>query len=228
MDISKTLRQYSSTERADVSKRFFKTGPGQYGEGDVFIGVTVPNCRAVAKQFRDAPFSDIESLITSKIHEDRLTALLILVEKYKRGNKKEIVSFYINNLQHVNNWDLVDLSADKLLGEYLFDKEKTYLYRLAQSRSLWERRIAVVSTFNFIKKRQFEPTFKIVEIIMQDEHDLIHKACGWMLREIGKRNEKYLETFLAMHYKKMPRTMLRYAIERFSSERRKRYLEGSI
>lgn len=228
MDISTALREHSSPERADVSKRFFKTGPGQYGEGDIFIGVTVPDCRAVAKQFSDAPFSEVARLIASKIHEDRLTALLLLVEKYKKEDKREIVSFYLANLKQVNNWDLVDLSADKILGAYLFDKEKTHIYKLAQSKNIWERRIAVVSTFYFIKKKQFEPTFKIVEMLMQDEHDLIQKACGWMLREIGKRNEKYLETFLTMHYKKMPRTMLRYAIERFSLERRKLYLEGKV
>ncbi len=222
------LHSYATSERARVSQRFFKTGPGEYGEGDVFIGVTVPQCRTIAKQFKHLTLNDIESHLASPIHEERLVALLVLIEKYKKEDKKAIVDFYLRNVNRVNNWDLVDLSADKLVGDYLQDKDSSILYRLARSNHLWSRRVAIVSTFAFIKKKKFEQTLKLVELLMQDEHDLIQKACGWMLREIGKRNEKYLDTFLAMHYSKMPRTMLRYAIERFPETRRKAYLEGTI
>ena len=222
------LKNYSSPEKALASQRFFKTGKGQYGEGDIFLGVKVPECRLIAKRFKDLPLDSLKGNLSSKFHEARLVALLILVEKYAKTEQKEIIDFYLNNISFVNNWDLVDLSADKLLGRYLFDKDKKILYQLANSKNIWERRISVVATFHLIKKRKFEPTFKIVELLMDDEHDLIHKAWGWMLREIGKRNEKYLETFLAMHYKKMPRTMLRYAIERFDEGRRKKYLNGEI
>lgn len=227
--IQQSLEAYSSPERATISQRFFKTGPGEYGEGDVFIGVTVPHCRIIAKQLKDMSLEELSSALRSKIHEVRLTALLILVEKYKKKEaRSEIVNFYLTHLRHVNNWDLVDLSADKILGSYVVDKEKSILYTLARSKILWERRVAIVATLHFIRKGMFEPTFKVVELLMSDSHDLIHKACGWMLREVGKKNEKYLETFLQMHYKKMPRTMLRYAIERFPPARRKLYLEGSL
>lgn len=224
-----SLHSYGSPERAHGSQRFFKTGPGQYGEGDIFIGTRVPECRLVAKQFKDLSLGELQTHLASGIHEVRLTALLILVEKYKAKTEREtIVRFYLDNLRYVNNWDLVDLSADKILGSYLADKEKSILYKLAQSKNLWERRVAIVATLYFIRKGMFEPTLKIAELLMNDNHDLIHKACGWMLREIGKKNNKYLETFLQMHYKKMPRTMLRYSIERFPPERRKKYLEGTL
>lgn len=228
MNLHDELNKYASTERALSSQRFFKTGKGEYGEGDVFIGLTVPQIRSVAKQFAHLHLDEIKDHLHSKVHEERLAALIILVNQYKKGHKKEIADFYLRNTTQINNWDLVDLSASTILGDYLIDKDKTLLYNLAKSNNLWERRIATISTLAFIRKGKFDEAFKIVEILMNDKHDLIHKARGWMLREIGKKNERYLETFLAMHYTKMPRTMLRYAIERFSKERRKMYLEGKI
>jgi 3-methyladenine DNA glycosylase AlkD len=227
MNLSNELKKHASDERAQVSQRFFKTGKGQYGEGDLFIGLTVPQTRSIAKQFLHLSLEEIKNHLCSKVHEERLAALMILVEQYRKTHREEIIAFYLSNAKYVNNWDLVDSSAE-ILGDYLLNKGTRILDKLAQSSNLWERRIAIVSTFAFIKKSRFDETFKIVELLINDKHDLIHKACGWMLREVGKRNEKYLETFLMMHYKKMPRTMLRYAIERFPMARRKAYLKGTI
>ena len=210
--------------------RFFKTGKGEYGEGDVFIGVTVPNCRTVASTFLDSPLSAIENSLKSPIHEERLTALLVLGEKFartkKENEKKEIVEFYLKNKKFVNNWDLVDSSADKILGNHLLNEKtnRKIIYNLADSNYLWDKRIGVIATFAFIKKMQFADTFALCEKLLNDKHDLMHKACGWMLREIGKRDEKALEGFLHKHANKMPRTMLRYAIEKFPEEKRKSYL----
>lgn len=227
-DLVTDLHALASPEKARVLMRFFKTGKGQYGEGDVFAGVMVPECRKIARRYSHIPLEELEQHLKSHIHEERLIAFLILVEQYKRSSEKEkIIQFYLHNLQRANNWDLVDLTAPKLLGNYLLERNASLLSKLAQSDNLWERRVAIISTLAFIRESKFEHTLKLVELLMHDKHDLIHKACGWALREIGKKNEKCLETFLKMHYKNMPRTMLRYAIEKFDKERRKKYLEGT-
>jgi 3-methyladenine DNA glycosylase AlkD len=229
-DLKRQLRLFGDVERAVLLQGFFKTGKGQYGEGDIFLGVTVPNTRIVAKKFTDLYIFEIEDLLYSKIHEERLCALLLLVEKYSKTDekgKKEIFNFYIKNAKRVNNWDLVDLSAPKIAGGYLLDKDKKILYKFAKSKNLWEKRISILSTFWFIKYGKFKDSFKIAEILMNDKHDLIHKAVGWMLREIGKRNLVEEEKFLKKYYKKMPRTMLRYAIEKFPEEKRLQYLKGT-
>ena len=225
--IEKDLQGLSNPEKARILSGFFKTGKGQYGEGDIFLGIPVPQSREIAKRYIEADFKTIQELLESKIHEHRLVALLILVEKFRKADeksKKTIIKFYLKNTKYVNNWDLVDLSADKILGEYLFDKEKSLLYKLAKSKDLWEKRISVVSTFAFIKRNRFKETFEFTEMLLEDKHDLIHKACGWMLREIGKRNQKEAERFLQKYHKKMPRTMLRYAIERFDEKKKGFYM----
>ncbi len=233
-NLRKELESFSNKERANILQRFFKTGKGQYGEGDLFLGITVPQSRKIAKKYSDICFDEIKSLLESRIHEERLTALLILVDKYEKDipKRKDIFDFYINNTQYVNNWDLVDLSADKIVGKFLFnwkyDEYFSILSNLAMSNNVWERRIAIISTFFFIKNKQFYLTFKIAETLLKDEHDLIHKAVGWMLREIGKRNKNAEEDFLKQHYKKIPRIMLRYAIERFPENIRRSYLRGEV
>ncbi|MGB8816233.1 MAG: DNA alkylation repair protein [Minisyncoccia bacterium] len=223
------IRQYSSKAKAEILQRFFKTGKGQYGEGDIFLGVLVPDIRAVAKKFYDKIcLDDISPLISSKIHEERLLSLLILVIKFEKGNeesRQEICDFYFKNTKYINNWDLVDLSAPKIVGVYLFDKNRKILFKFAKSKNLWEKRIAILSTFYFIKKMDFSNTLKIARILLLDKHDLIHKAVGWMLREVGKRSFVVEEKFLLANYKKMPRTMLRYAIEKFPEIVRKKFLD---
>ena len=229
MGIKKDLQKLANPKQAEILQRFFKTGKGEYGEGDIFLGIKVPEQREVAKKY-DLTLEEIQDLLSDKVHEYRLTALFILVNKYKKSdkkNKKEIFDFYLKNTKSINNWDLVDLSAPNIVGDYLLDKDKSILYKLAKSDNLWEKRIAVLATFAFIKDNQFEDAFKISEILLKDNHDLIHKAVGWMLREIGKRNLEAEERFLNNHYKKMPRTMLRYAIERFPESKRKYYLKKS-
>ncbi len=221
--ISSEIKSLGNKERAAVSQRFFKTGKGQYGEGDIFIGLTVPVSRMIAEKYADIPLGSVKLLLHSRIHEERLIALLILAEKFGKAGekqKKEIVHFYLRNTAFVNNWDLVDLSADKIIGAYLSDKNRSVLYSLAKSENLWEKRIAIVSTFYFIRNNDFNETFKIAEILMKDRHDLIHKAVGWMLREAGKRDRPLLESFLKEHCRTMPRTMLRYAIEHFDRKKR--------
>lgn len=232
--IKSELNKLRDKERAKHSAHFFKTGKGQYGEGDVFLGITVPKQREVAKKFVDLSLKNIAELLKSKIHEHRFVALEILVMQYEHAQKlkddktqKKIFDFYIKSLKKVNNWDLVDTSAPYIAGEYLKDKSKDILYKLARSRNLWERRVAIVATFAFIRQGELEDTFKICEFLMMDRHDLIHKACGWMLREAGKKDPKALESFLDRHAPRMPRTMLRYAIERMSASQRKRYLYKS-
>ncbi|MBS3111130.1 DNA alkylation repair protein [Candidatus Woesearchaeota archaeon] len=225
--LRKDIRSLANPEKARVLQGFFRTGKGQYGEGDVFLGVTVPQSRAISKKYALLSFANIKALLKSKIHEERLVALLILVHRYQKGDedeKKGIVDFYLGNTKCVNNWDLVDLSADKLLGHWLFGKDASLLCRLAESPHLWERRIAIVSTFHFIRNNRFSDTLKISGMLLGDKHDLIHKAVGWMLREVGKRDQPVLEGFLKRHHKKMPRTMLRYAIERLDEGRKKFYM----
>lgn len=217
--------------RAVILQRFFKTGKGEYGEGDIFAGLTVPQVRSIASRYPGLSLYDISKLLKSAIHEERLIALLILVRQFQKGDdtvKKTIYSYYLNHAQRVNNWDLVDLTAPKIVGAYLSDKPKDVLYALAHSKSLWERRIAVLATFIYIGNKQYDPSFRIARILLKDQHDLIHKAVGWMLREIGKRSVKTEEFFLRKYYKIMPRTMLRYAIEKFPEKKRLAYLRGTL
>jgi 3-methyladenine DNA glycosylase AlkD len=214
-------------QKAKLLSGYFKTGPGQYGEGDIFYGLTVPQCRKIVANYRELPITDIQKLISSKIHEIRLIALLILVDQYKRAgetDKKIIYEFYLKNSRFINNWDLVDLTAPKIVGEYLINKDRKILYQLAKSNNIWDRRIAVLTTFTFIKNGQYDDSIRITEMLLVDRHDLIHKAVGWMLREIGKRDIEAEEQFLKKYYLKMPRTMLRYAIEKFPEPKRRKYL----
>ena len=225
--IKQELKNAGNPEKAGIVSRFFKTGRGQYGEGDIFLGIAVPETREISKKYINLSLSHLQKLLLSKVHEERLAALMILTEKYKKAdskNKKAIIDFYLKNAKNANNWDLVDLSAYKILGDYLIDKDKSILYKLAKSDNLWERRIAIISTFAFIKNKKFYDTFKISEMLLKDNHDLIHKAAGWMLREAGKRNEKELCKFLDKNYKIMPRTMLRYAIEKLSNRKKEGYM----
>jgi len=217
-------------EKAKHLKKFFKTGKGEYGEGDEFLGgVTVPQLRALAKKYKAIELSELQELIGSKYHEYRQIALFILVNRYKKtkheSEKKELVDFYLRNRKYVNNWDLVDCSAPYITGDYFFNKDKKTLYNFAKSTDLWEKRIAVISTFGFIKNNSFGDALKIAEILLTDKHDLIHKATGWMLREIGNRDETVEKQFLDKYVKKMPRTMLRYAIEKFPEKERIYYLK---
>jgi len=225
------LQKLADKERAAVSKRFFKTGPGEYGEGDLFLGIRVPELRKLAKEYDDINLDETKQLLQSAIHEERFLALAILVRSYGKGDKaqqKKIYEFYLGNTRFVNNWDLVDASAEHIVGAFLADKSTAPLYKLAGARGLWERRIAITSTFHFIKQGRFSETVRIAEMLLSDEEDLIHKAVGWMLREVGKRDFRTEENFLRRHYKKMPRTMLRYAIERFPESERRGYLKGTV
>jgi len=262
-EIRKDVQKAADPEKAKFLQRFFKTGKGEYAEGDVFLGLTVPQSRAIVKKYaKEATVVDAISLLQSKIHEERLIALLLLIVRYKKGTekeKKEIYRLYLKNTRFITNWDLVDLSAGYIVGEYLFEASKhviasrakqshtegiaasvasgepprndeiKVLEKLARSSSLWERRIAIMATFAFIMKGEAKYTLAIAELLLHDKEDLIHKAVGWMLREVGKRiSQDQEEVFLKKHYKTMPRTMLRYAIERFPEEKRKAYLFGTI
>ena len=230
-ELKNDLKYLANFDHANNLQWFFKTGKGQYGEGDVFIGVKVPQIRKVAKRYTDLPLLEIRKLLYSRIHEERLCAFLILVDKFAKSDdteKKKIFDFYIKNAKRANNWDLVDLSCPKIVGNYLLNKPKDILYKFAVSNNLWEKRISVISTFMFIKNKKFTDSFKIAKILMNDKHDLIHKAVGWMLREVGKRNQTEEEKFLKKYYKKMPRTMLRYAIEKFEENKRISYLKSKI
>jgi 3-methyladenine DNA glycosylase AlkD len=230
-EIRARLQSLGTKERAKVSQSFFKTGPGEYGEGDIFLGVTVSEVRQLVTEYQATTLGEITQLLRSTIHEERLLALLILCRAYARGNehtKERIYKLYLKNTRHVNNWDLVDESAEYIVGAFLVEKSKKPLYLLARSSNLWERRIAIMATFHFIKGGNFKETLKIARILLADKEDLIHKAVGWMLREVGKRSLQSAERFLKEHYKEMPRTMLRYAIERFPESKRQRYLKGEI
>ena len=229
--LKKELKNKANPKQAKNLQRFFKTGPGEYGEGDIFLGLKVGGSREIAKKYQDLSLKETEKLLHSKIHEERLVALLILIHKFqtdKEDLKEKIFKLYLKNTKYINNWDLVDLSAHKIIGEYIRNKSKKILYKLVKSENLWERRIAVLTTFHFIGNNEFKESLKISKLLLKDKHDLIHKAVGWMLREIGKRSLVTEEKFLKIHYKKMPRTMLRYAIERFPEKRRKAYLKGKI
>lgn len=223
----KELKVVGDQSKTVILGRFFKTGKGQYGEGDIFLGVYVPIQRQIAKKYFALPLSDIKTLLKSKIHEHRAGALFILCDQFKKAdekNKEKIFKFYLKNSRGINNWDLVDLSAPKIVGEWLLKKDKNILYKLANSKNLWQKRIAIVSTLSFIRTEQLDDVIKISEILLQDTHDLIHKAVGWMLREAGKRDEKLLKKFLDKNATKMPRTTLRYSIEKFNPSIRKHYL----
>lgn len=231
IDVQKRLKKLGNPEHAAVSQRFFKTGPGEYGEGDIFVGVRVPVLRKLSSEFKDLPVSQIEILLHSPIHEERMLGILLYVRLVKRGDddvKRDIYNRYLQSTKFINNWDLVDVSAEHIVGAYLMDKSRRPLYRLARSKSLWERRIAIMATFHYIKRREYSETLKIAGMLLVDRHDLIHKAVGWMLREIGKRDITTEEAFLKEHYENMPRTMLRYAIEKFPEDLRQRYLQGTI
>jgi 3-methyladenine DNA glycosylase AlkD len=230
-EITDHLHSLADTERAISSQRYFKTGEGEYGYGDVFIGIRMPVLREAVKKFRDTPIGVAEKLLRSEYHEIRMFSLLILVYRFSRKNdkeKEEIYNIYLSNTQYINNWDLVDSSAHHIVGAYLENREKTVLYDFALSDSLWERRIAVISTFHYIKKNIFKDALSIAELLLYDREDLIHKAVGWMLREIGNRDLDIETRFLKFYYSKMPRTALRYAIEKFSKEERWKYLNGEI
>ena len=226
--ILEELKSVSKKEREEIFQRFFKTGKGEYGEGDIFAGITVPEIRDISKRyFKEMILKDVEYFVQHKIHEYRLFGLLTLTYMWKKADdakKKKIFDLYVKNLEYVNNWDLVDLSAPNIVGEYLKERDKTILYDLAKSNNLWKQRVAIISTFSFIRNKDFVDTLNISEILLHHKHDLIHKAVGWMLREVGKRDQDVEEAFLKRYYKEMPRTMLRYAIERFSENKRKSYL----
>ncbi len=229
--IKSQLKGLADSKQAASLQRFFKTGPGQYGEGDRFLGIRMPRLRQVAKAHLDLSMADIARLLHCQIHEQRMTALLILTYRFATARESEqgvICRFFLDNTQWINNWDLVDVTVPQVVGAYLMTRDRKPLYRLALSQSLWERRIAIVATFHFIKHHQFEDTLKIADLLLQDRHDLIHKAVGWMIREVGKRNGAVMEDFLMPRYPRMPRTMLRYAIEKLPEPRRQAYLKGRV
>ncbi|MCK4650093.1 DNA alkylation repair protein [Candidatus Pacearchaeota archaeon] len=231
--INKDLEKVANCGRAKISASFFRTGKGDYGEGDIFLGIRNGELRRIAKKhWRRIDISGVEKLLRSDIHDKRLVALLILVEKYNRGHKgdrENLFNFYLENAKLVNNWDLVDLSAWKIVGNWLLDREdRSVLHRLAVSENLWERRIGIVSTFAFIRRGELDDTLRISKSLLGDSEDLIHKAVGWMLREVGKKDSGVLEDFLRANYDELPRTTLRYAIERFEEDLRKKWLLGNI
>jgi 3-methyladenine DNA glycosylase AlkD len=234
------LKNNSEKQKALIYQKFFKTGKDEYGEGDVFLGINVPKQKTIAKKYYNINLEEIQKLLNSKIHEERFTALIILIKKYenakKQNNEKEqknIFNFYLNNTKNINNWDLVDVSAPKIVGDYLLynKKERKILNELSNSKKgkgfedLWKKRVAILATFAFIKNNEFKDTIKLAEKYLKEEHDLLHKATGWMLRELGKKDEKALKKFLDENYNKMPRTILRYAIEKFDEKERKYYLK---
>jgi 3-methyladenine DNA glycosylase AlkD len=230
-EIHRKLQQLGDPRQALILRRFFKTGPGEYGEGDVFVGLKVPETRKLARQYEDLSLSESIKLLHSPIHEARLMALLILVHDFQRGEpdrQREICRLYLENSRHVNNWDLVDLSAPSIVGPQIIVLGQERFRSLAASPLLWDRRIAIMATFHGIKKGEFSDTLQVAGLLLRDKEDLIHKALGWMLREIGKRDQPAEEAFLRIHYRSMPRTMLRYAIERFPEDLRLRYLRGEI
>lgn len=233
-DIQREIQKASNPQKAKILQRFFKTGVGGYGEGDLFLGLTVPQSHSISKKYYEQiSMQELEKLLSSKIHEERLIALQMLRLKFQKGDNQEqkaMYDFYLSHTKNINNWDLIDGTADAIVGAYLFEHKKkiSILKKLAQSQSVWERRIAIIATYAFIKNREYKDTFKISELLLHDKHDLIQKAVGWMLREVGKRcSREVLVQFLNKHYKTMPRTMLRYSIEHFPEIERKKYLVGT-
>jgi len=232
MKAREEIRALANKEIAQHSLRFFKTDKGEYGHGDLFLGVRAPKIRSIAKKHIDISITDMKTLIQSKYHEERFLGLIILVNKYAKTkdkkNRNQLYKIYVSSFKYINNWNLVDVTCPHVTGKHLIDKDRTILYKWAKSEDLWTKRIAMISTFYFIRKNDLDDTFKIADMLLQDEHDLIHKAVGWMLREAGKRDIKKEETFLKKHYKTMPRTMLRYSIEKFPETKRQKYLKGTI
>lgn len=229
--VKAALREVANPAGAAIKERFYKSGKGEYGEGDKFICVTVPDQRKIARQFRELHLREVGKLLDDALHECRLTALFIMVDQFRRGDEPQreaIVEVYFEKMDRVNNWDLVDSSADKILGAHLEHKDRSVLDELAAADHLWRQRIAIVATYHFIRQEDFKDTLRISRTLLNHEHDLIHKAVGWMLREVGNRDRPTLERFLRRRYKKMPRTMLRYAIERFPEELRQAYLRGEV
>ncbi len=232
MKASEEIRKLADEGIAKHSLRFFKTDKGEYGYGDIFLGVRAPKIRLIAKKHIDISLADMKILIKSKYHEERFLGLIILVNKYSKTKDNEtrnqLYNIYVSSFKYINNWDLVDVTCAHVIGKHLMDKDRSILYTWAKSEDLWTKRIAIVSTHCFIRKNELQDTFKIAEILLNDEHDLIHKAVGWMLREAGKRDLEKEEIFLKKYYNIMPRTMLRYAIERFPEPKRQKYLRGTI
>ena len=229
--IKRDVRGKANPRQANINQRFFKTGIGEYGEGDQFLGLTVPESRVIAKKYRDCPLDQVAALLQSPMHEERMIALFILINQFVRGEKtarRNIFDIYLRHTHCINNWDLVDASADKIVGAYLSNRSTAILAKLAKSKSLWERRIAIIATLWFIRQGHYDETLKIARLLLRDPHDLIHKAVGWMLREVGKRDRVSEEQFLERHHKTMPRTMLRYAIEKFPEPLRKAYLRNTV
>ncbi len=230
-EISSELVKLSEPRRAEIHQRFFKTGKGEYGEGDLFLGIRVPHIRKLVRKYRGLSLTEAEKLMQSPWHEERLFSLLILTDSFQRGGdelRKSIYNLYMASTKRINNWDLVDLSAPHIPGTWLYDRDRKPLFEFARSGDLWKKRIAIISTQHFIRKNDYTDTLAISEELLGDDHDLIHKAVGWMLREVGKRNLEAEEVFLRKHYSEMPRTMLRYAIEKFPEEKRQNYLKGRI
>jgi 3-methyladenine DNA glycosylase AlkD len=230
-EITTRLKGLGDPERAEVNQRFFKTGKGEYAEGDVFVGLRVPEIRQLVREYQFLPFAEVIQLLHSPIHEARLLALLILIQSYRKGDatfQRQICNVYLQNTRFINNWDLVDVSAEHIVGPYLRNRSRKLLHALARSSLLWERRISIMATFHYIKCGEFAEALRIAERLLRDPEDLIHKAVGWMLREIGKRDRPTEEAFLKRHYRVMPRTMLRYAIEKFPEALRQQYLQGEI
>ncbi len=228
--VKRELRSYSDKQKAEFYPRFFKTQKGEYGYGDHFIGVTVPHCRLVANKYRNLELSETHKLLNSPIHEERMVALFILIFQFEdadQSTRKNIFNYYVRNKSQINNWDLVDLSSYKIVGSYLLDKPRDLLYKLSKSKNLWDKRISIVSTYAFIRQNDFETTLDLSKHLLTDNNDLIHKAVGWMLREVGKRDKPKLNKFLNRYSHKMPRTMLRYAIEKFPQDERMRYLNST-
>ncbi len=229
-DLRNQMQVLADPDRAKINSRFFKTGSDGYCTAEEFIGIRIPELRKLVKEHAPLPLEEVEQLLQSEIHEERFIALLFMVDQYGKGNektKKAIYDLYLANLQWVNNWDLIDTSADKIVGAYHNQRSRKLLYKFARSKSLWERRIAILASFDYIRNNDFQDTLQISEILLQEE-DLIHKAVGWMLREVGKRDRDVLDAFLRQHYQIMPRTMLRYAIEKHPETVRKQYLQGKI
>ncbi len=225
--LRKELRRAARPAKAKGMQWFFKTGPGEYAEGDRFLGVGAPESRALARRYRTLRLADVRKLLRSSWHEERAVALLILVEQFRRGDaatRKAVYDLYLRSTKYINNWDLVDCSAEHIVGPWLATRSRAVLRRLARSASLWERRIAIIATLHFIRQHHYADTLRIAELLLDDEHDLIHKAAGWMLREVGKRDRAVEERFLRRHARRMPRTMLRYAIEKFPERKRQAYL----
>jgi len=230
-EVVHTLKELGDSDVAKHSQRFFKTGKGQYGEGDKFLGIRVPVLRKQATRYKTLPLVESERLLASPYHEARLCALLIWVKQFQVGDddtRAKIYKSYLSHTKNINNWDLVDSSAHKIVGGYLQSRSRRPLYRLAKSKSIWERRIAIIATAAFIAEKDYDDTLALSKLLLEDGEDLIHKAVGWMLREVGNRKRPAEEAFLALHYQDMPRTMLRYAIEKFPERRRQQYLKGRV